>query len=147
MVVVQMPRPPMGRTDGFGKELLPDCRKIQVAIDALRGKATIVQVGSGAALHKFEGIDVELSNKTSVCELIDVAQSADAFLGYVSFILPLAESFDKPVLLVWSTRGMKAAQTYVRQITPKKLLHKKTSHAVMDTASDQEIKEAADALL
>lgn len=42
IVCVQLPRAPMGRTDGFGAELLPDCRVIQRAIDALHGRALIV---------------------------------------------------------------------------------------------------------
>lgn len=146
-VCVQLPRAPMGRKDGFGKELLPDCKAIQKAIDAVRGKATIVQIGSGQPLHRFEGIDVDLSNKTTVCQLIDTAQEATAFIGYVSFLLPLAESFDKPCLMVWSSRGLKAKHNYVRQITPQKVIWKETSKYVFDTSSEDEIKKAANALL
>lgn len=147
VICVQLPRTPMNRTDGFGKELLPDCRVIQRMIDEIQGRALIVQIGSGEPLFKFSGIDINLSNRTTVCELIDVALAADAFIGYVSFILPLAESLGKPVLLVWSARGLKCGTTYVRQITPEKLLHSKSSRYVLDTAPEQEVRDAVNALL
>lgn len=144
IVCVQLPRAPMGRTDGFGKELLPDCRVIQRAIDALKGRALLVQIGSGKPVFEFSGIDVDLSNRTTVCELLDVATVAHGFLGYVSFLVPLAESLDKPALLVWSRKGTKASHEYVRRITPQKVLHKPTSRHVFD---DEDIGKALDAFL
>jgi hypothetical protein len=132
IALVQLPRSPMGRKDGFGAELLPDCRAIQNCIDALRGRYTVVQVGSGKPLYEFTGIDVDLANKTTVCDLIDIASAADLFLGYVSFMVPLAESFDKPALFVWSRRGLSAPHPYIQRITPSKILHKRTSFYVMD---------------
>lgn len=147
IVCVQLPRAPMGRTDGFGAELLPDCRKIQVAIDALKGRALIVQVGSGKPLFRFTGIDLDLAGETTVCELLDVASVADAFLAYPSFVIPLAESFDKPSLLVWSSRGLRSGPRYVQQIRPEKILHKPSSSWVIDNYPDEKIAEAANALL
>lgn len=147
VLCVGLPRSPMGRTDGFGKELLPDCAAIQRCIDVLRQKYLIVQVGGGKALHQFTGIDVDLSNRTSVCELIDVASQADAFLGYVSFLVPLAESFDKPALFVWSRRGTTRAHRYITQITPQKILSKPTSRFIFDNAPAKDIDAAASALL
>lgn len=147
MVLVQLPRAPMGRSDGFGAELLPDCRQIQRAIDVLLGQATIVQVGSGKALHQFKGIDHDLTNRTTIPQLFDLAAACTAMLGYVSFFVPLAESFSKPSLLVWSKRGLKSPHRYIRQITPQKILHKRSSAAILDTAQPDEIEEAARALL
>jgi hypothetical protein len=136
---VQLPRTPMGRTDGFGKEILPDCRVIQRLIDKAKDRYTIVQIGSGHPLYRFTGIDVDLSNKTTVAELIDVVKASDACLGYPSFIVPLAESLDKPVTVVWSRRGLKAAHEYVRRITPAKVLHKKSSRYLIDDATEEQI--------
>jgi hypothetical protein len=147
IVVVQLPRTPMGRTDGFGKELLPDCRVIQRAIDALRDRALIVQVGSGVPLFKLKGIDVDLANRTSVSQLLDAAAVADGFLGYCSFLVPLAESFAKPALLVWSSRGLRAGHPYVRQITPAKVLHRATSVHVVDDWDPARIDEVINAFL
>lgn len=132
IVCVQLPRNPMNRQDGFGAELLPDCGAIQRAIDSIQGRATIVQVGGGKSLYDFRGIDIDLANKTNLKQLIDVASVADSFLGYCSFLVPLAEGFDKPALFVWSRRGLSAKHPYIRQITPKKILHKDSSLHVFD---------------
>lgn len=142
-VCVQLPRNPMGRTDGFGKELLPDCRKIQVAIDAVKSK--VVQIGSGEPLYRFTGIDVDLAGKTSVSDMLDVASAASGFIGYPSFILPLAESFGKPVMVVFARRGLNSRTPYVAQITPKKLLHGPASKYVVDDDSDEKIMESMNA--
>lgn len=147
IICVQMARTPMNRTDGFGKELLPDCRVLQRMVHAMKGRALIVQIGSGVPLFKFAGIDIDLSNKTTVCELIDVVQVASGVLGYVSFALPLAESLGKPCLMVWSHRGLKCGTTYVRQITPQKVLHAPTSKYVLDSVPEQEVLGALSAIL
>lgn len=147
ILCVQMPRAPMGRLDGFGKELLPDFCVIQRMIDAVKDRALILQIGSGAPLFKFSGIDVDLANKTTVCELLDVAAVADGFIGYCSFIVPLAESLDKPALLVWSDKGLKSGNPYVRQITPEKVLFKPSSRHVVDMWPQAKIDEALHDLL
>jgi hypothetical protein len=147
IVLVQLPRSPMGRKDGFGAELLPDCRVIDRVIARLKTRrALIVQIGAGASLYGLSGIDVDLSNRTTVGQMFDVATAADAFVGYCSFLIPLAESFNKPALLVWSRRGLRSGQPYIRAITPQKILHKKTSRALMDDTNETQIDEAADAL-
>lgn len=132
VLVVQLPRTPMGRTDGFGASLLPDCRAIQRLIDRAKDEHTVVQIGAGEPLFRFQGIDIDLANKTTVAETIDVASAADRFLGYCSFLVPLAESFAKPALFVWSRRGLKDGMPFIRQITPQKVLHRSTSTYVMD---------------
>jgi hypothetical protein len=147
ILCVQMPRAPMGRTDGFGMELLPDCRVIQRAIDSLKGRATIVQIGSGKPLFHFTGIDIDLANKTSIAQLLDVASISDGFLGYCSFILPLAESFSKPALIVWAAKGLKAGHPYIRQITPSKVIQKASTVAVLDDAPAEQQQEAFDAFM
>lgn len=147
IVLVQMPRAPMGRTDGFGHELLPDCRAIQRAIDRLRGRVLLVQVGSGRPLFKFRGIDVDLADQTTVPQLLDVAAACDGVLGYVSFVLPLAESLGKPALLVWSRRGLKSSTGYIRQITPAKVIHRKDLVSVVLDGLDDDVEGAANAFL
>lgn len=147
VVVVQMPRAPFGRTDGKYTEFLPDCRRVQQAIDALRGLAFLVQVGKGEPSYRYSGIDLDLRDATNVTDVIDIGYVADAFLGQCSFIIPLAESFRKPALLVWSRRGLKSQHEVIRQMTPKKILHRETSRHVVDDCNDQELREAVDALL
>ncbi len=146
VILVQLPRSPMGRTDGYGAELLPDCRSIQVAIDTLKGFASFVQVGSGEPLFRFRGIDLDLVNKTTVCDLLDVAAVASGVLGYVSFAVPLSESLGKPALFVWSRKGLRSRTEYIRTITPHKIFHRESSRFVMDDADRSNIEKAAHAL-
>lgn len=126
VVLVQMARAPMGRKDGFGKEILPRREALQRAVDNARDAgAYLVQIGAGAAVYPLTGLHEDLSNKTSVYDLLDLGQACDEVLGYCSYLIPLAESFDKPGLLVWSQAGLKAKSDYVRRITPQKVIHKK----------------------
>lgn len=147
IVLVQLPRAPMGRTDGFGQELLPDCRQIQRAIDRLRGRALLVQIGAGTPMFNFRGIDVDLANKTTVSQLLDVAAVASGAVGYVSFLLPLCESLGKPLLLVWSRAGLKSRTGYIRQITPAKVVHRNDLVVSVKDGIDDNIEGAADAVL
>lgn len=137
VIAVQLPRRPFDRTDGFGAELLPNCAVIQSVIDRIGKRARFVLVGKGDALYPFNGIDLDLSNQTSVSDLLDVAASVDGFLGYVSFFVPLAESMNKPALFVWSRRGLDSPTPFLNQITPRKILHRATSHAVIDDEPDE----------
>lgn len=127
IVVALLPRKPMARTDGVFDVLLPDCRVLQMVIDRARMRgAFVVQVGAGEPLFKFRGIDLDLANRTkSVSDVIDVVYVADACVGYVSFMVPLAESLNKPMLSVWSRRGLEASNPLVARLTPRKVIHKK----------------------
>jgi hypothetical protein len=149
IVLLGMPRAPMGRKDGFGAEVLPNCAVIQKAVDRLKEEkgALIVQIGSGASLHAFRGVDLDWANRTTVGQLLDISTAADAFVGYCSFVVPLAESLSKPALFVWSRRGLRSGTPYIAAITPTKILQKPTSRYLVDDATDEQIREAADALL
>lgn len=147
VVLVQLPRNPMGRVDGFGAELLPDCGRIQRAIDAIQGRALLVQVGRGTPLFRFTGIDVDLANQTSVSQLIDVAAISFGAVGYVSFALPLCESLGKRALLVWSRKGLKSKTAYIRQITPAKAVHRKDLVTSVADGIDDDIDAATAAFL
>lgn len=132
VVLVGLPRAPMGRADGFGKDILPDCRVIQRAIDELRGQVTFVQVGHGKPLYQFDGIDFDLNGKTTITELIDLGKHCDAVIGYCSYLVPLAEGFDKPALFVWSRKGLNHPQGFINRIAPDKVLSKSSSRYVLD---------------
>lgn len=147
VIVVSLPRLPMNRRDKFGIDLLPDCSVIQKAIDILRKHATIVQVGSGDPLHEYKHIDQDLSNKTTVEQLINVAADADGFLGYCSFIVPLAESLGKPLLTVWSNAGFRSENQFIRLVTPQKILELETSLHVPDDCSERRLCECVDQFL
>jgi hypothetical protein len=140
VLIVQLPRAPMARTDGFGKNLLPDCRAIQHLIDLERDRCFVVQIGAGTPLYRFHGLHLDLANKTTVAEMIDAVSVADACLGYCSFLVPLAESLGKPATFVWSARGLRDGQPFIRSITPKKILHAPTSSYRIDEEILREIR-------
>lgn len=131
-ILVQMPREPFNRGDNFGIDLLPDCSRIQKIIDLLKDRFSFILVGSGKPLYEFSGLMIDLSNKTSVSDLIDLASTADGFIGYPSFMVPLSELFDKPSLFVWSKKGLTSGKLVLRQITPRKVLSKNSSSFVID---------------
>lgn len=146
-IAILLPRWPMARADGFGRELLPNCEAMQKAVYALRRKgAFTVQVGSGDALFHFRGISLDLANSTSVTDLLDVAAAVDGFFGYCSFFVPLAESLQKPALFMWSRAGLQSNKEFISTVTLKKILHAETSNAVMDDCDDVQLYKATHAL-
>lgn len=139
-------REPMDRKDKFGRELLP-CRWVFYrCLERIKEKYTAVCIGKGKILYDLD-TDIKLNNKTSVSDILDIASLADVFLGQCSFIIPLAESFDKKLLVVWSHRGLKSSERYISTITPKKILSKPTSHFVMDDWNEKRINEKLDQFL
>jgi len=142
IVLVHGGRTPMGRIDGFGKELLPE----RAAFDAVLGELQdcfTVRVGKGGDAYPLE-VNVDLNGSTSVTDVLDIGWICDAVLGQCSFAIPLAEAFDKPALFVWAARGMAAGpHPYIRRITPQKVLSKKTSRFVVDDWPQDKIREAA----
>lgn len=132
IVCVQYPRQPMDRKDGYGRELLPRGEAIQAVIDEARRRgALIVQVGAGECLHRLSGIDVDLANRTTVAELIDVCHLADGFIGYPGFVIAFSESFNTPGIYVWARAGIQSIHEFVRQITPQKIFQKPDITAAM----------------
>ena len=129
----------MDRKDKFGRELLPKEETFNRIIDALKPVYHIVQIGSGKPLYHLEGIDLDLTSKTSITDLLDIALIADRFMGQVSFIIPLSESFDKKALIVWASKGLNSQERYISRITPRKILHKPSSLYVMDDWPDEKI--------
>jgi len=134
IIFLGMPRPPMDRTDGFAGELSPDWRQGQKVLDSVdRSKYYIIQMGKGAKLFEFKGLDLDLTNQTSVSDVLDVGSISSAFIGMgCSYIIPLSESRDKMALTVWSGRGLRSKEPFVSRITPTKIFHEKTSMAIID---------------
>lgn len=141
IIMVNGGRPPMNRTDGFGDEMLPNRAAFDAALDALDGCFT-VEVGKGAELYPLRA-DVDLADRTSVSDLLDIAWIAQGLVGQCSFMIPLAEAFDKPLLVVWATKGLKSREQFIRLCTPQKILSKASSRHVMDDWSTDRIQEVA----
>lgn len=147
LVIVQLPRRPMDRVDGFGMSLLPRRVPAQVTLNRLRELGCfLVQVGAGVPVYHLTGLDLDLANHTTVAQLLDLASIADGCFGYVSFLVPLAESLGKPALFIWSRRGLDDRVEMVRRITPRKIFHKpELCRAVFDDDRPAPLIEAADA--
>jgi hypothetical protein len=139
-VLVHTPRTPMDRKDGFGAELFPDCRVMDEVLDILN--LHVVQAGKGQKKHVLKRVDTDLHNQTSVTDLFDLAMNAEYIVGQCSLIIPLAESLDKKLMVIWSSKGLKSDNKYVSRITPRKILHKETSHYVMDDWDKEQIQDA-----
>jgi hypothetical protein len=140
IVAVLLPRLPMDRTDGYGKELMPRWEVLQKLIDLT--DYTTVQIGRGEPVYRYSGIDLDLSNKTSISQLLDVSSQVDGFVGTCSFMIPLAESLNKPFFALWSAKGLRSENDYVRTITPEKIIHRKDlGFYAIDEAPEQNIQE------
>lgn len=142
IVVVHGGRTPMERKDGFGIELLPK----QAAFDAVLAAISdcfLVRVGKGVQTYPLS-CNVDLNGSTSVADLMDIAKIAYAFVAQVSFCVPLAEMFGKPLLAVWAAEGMSPARHYyISSITPEKVLSKPSSKFVVDDWPAEKIREVA----
>jgi hypothetical protein len=147
IIAVAMPRNPMGRTDGFGKEILPTRQGYQAVMDAFKGRAYTIMIGAGAPIYRLTGADLDLRDKTTVKEMFDVSCAVGGFLGFCSNFVPLAEAQSKPALFVWARKNLTASQLYVRQITPQKVLHRASSQWVFDDGTAEDIKRATDKFL
>lgn len=144
IVVVHGGRPPMGRTDGFGGEILPRAEAFGYALKMFSDCLTVL-VGSGKVSYTIS-TDVDLWDLTSVADVIDLFSIADGVIAQCSFAVPLAEAFDKCLVAVWSSRIAQAGRPYVRAITPQKILSKNTSWFVMDNWTEAQIKEEVRAI-
>lgn len=142
LVIVHGGRTPMARADGFGKELLPKQQAFNVVLAAL-SDCFLVQIGKADQVYPLLA-DVSLNGSTSVSDLLDLGASCDAVVGQCSFVIPLAESFDKELLIVWAAEGMSPARHYyISSIKPEKVLSKPSSQFVIDDWPAEKIREVA----
>lgn len=130
VVLVHGGREPMGRKDQYARELLPRSDAFAHLLAGL-DECFLVGVGKEAPIYSLP-VSVDLTGETSVSDLLDLAYACDAVVGQVSFAIPLAEVFDKPLLVLWSARCFASEEILIRTITPQKLLTKKTSWYAVD---------------
>jgi hypothetical protein len=129
VVLVHGGREPFGRTDGLGLQMVPERAAFDAAL-ACVGDCLTVGIGKADPIYRLP-VELDLHGKTSVSDLLDLALTSSGVIGQCSFAVPLAEVFDKPLLTVWA--GRPPGHHVLRQITPKKILHKRSSSYVMDT--------------
>lgn len=143
IVLVHGGRIPMGRTDGFGAELLPQRHAFSTVLREFNDCFT-VRIGSRADSVYDIDTRADLRDKLSIHDLFSLAQESDGVVAQCSYAVPLAESLGKPGLFVWSSRGLtQERHAYIRQITPQKILSKDSSMFVMDNWSEEQIRYEA----
>lgn len=141
IVLVHGGRVPMARKDKFGAELLPQRAAFDATLDGLVDCFTVC-IGNAEQLYPLR-VNLELNGSTSVPDLFDLAVICDGIVAQCSFAVPLAEVFDKPLLVIWAAHGMQQnMHPYVRAITPQKILSKPTSHFVVDDWDETNIQKA-----
>ncbi|WP_395406299.1 hypothetical protein ACHMW6_06400 [Pseudoduganella sp. UC29_106] len=113
-------RKPMGRMDGFAMDLMPERAGFEVALGGLSDCLTI-SVGGTVGLEYDMPVEWDLTGKTNVSDLLDLASLCDGVVAQCSFAVPMAECFDKPLLAIWSQRAAGSNQAYIRTITPQKV--------------------------
>jgi hypothetical protein len=146
IALVMSPRNPMARDDGFGSELLPRQKDYQRLIDSYPNCFKI-QIGRGKLTYKLTNIDLDLVDKTSIEELIDLAYLCSGGLGFCSFIIPLMESFKKPSVIMWTEKTLKSSTSFINTITPTKILYNDNSHFIMDKDISDGVKGLQDVFL
>ncbi len=143
IIMVNGGRPPMARADGFANDMLPRREAFDAVLAALKEQGCfLVECGKGLELYPLTA-DMDLADRTSVSDLLDIAWIAGGLVGQCSFMIPLAEAFDKPLMVVWASKGLESREQFIRLCTPQKILSKPTSSYVMDNWPIEQIAEAA----
>ena len=138
IVLVHGGREPMERADKFGAELLPRREAFDAVLAEMRDCFT-VQIGKAEQLYPL-ATNVNLNGGTTVSDLLDLACVCDGVVAQCSFAIPLAEVFDKPLLVVWAAAGLASRQPYIRTIAPFKVLSKPRDQYLMDDRSTEDIR-------
>ena len=126
-------RYPMNRPDGYALSILPEEKGFNAKLRELKKDYTAIYIGKGPQLYDVD-FDIDLSNKTSITDLIDLGKKCDMFFQQCSFSTILAEVFDKPSLTMFASKPAK--DEILRTITPKKILCKPTDSWCFDNLSD-----------
>ncbi len=130
----------MDRKDGFALDLVPNVFAFTHVLNFFRDWY-LVRVGKAENLYSLP-VDLDLTGETSVSDLLDIASVAFGVIAQCSFMVPLAEVFNKPLLAIWAAKGLNSKTQYLRTITPKKVLTNAKSGYLIDDWSTQQMKEA-----
>jgi hypothetical protein len=142
IIVVHGGRMPMQRGDGWASDMMPKREAFLAALEGLSDCYT-VRVGNDPNAYPLP-VDCDMNGGTSVSDLIDIFHACDAVIAQCSFAVPLAEAFGKPLLAIWSAKGLVSREPHLRKVTPKKVLTERAgSRYVIDDQPDDEIESAA----
>lgn len=141
IILVHGGRAAFGRTDGVGREIVPRGPGFVATLEAM-SDCFRVRIGKGEQFYGLP-VDLDLNDSTTVSDLLDIGTVCDGVVTQCGFPVPLAECFDKPLLAVWSMRGLVSIQPIIATITPAKILSKASSRYLMDEWEPDRIKDAA----
>lgn len=136
--IVASPHVVFGRADGYGHELTPKWERFDEIVQSMNGKMFFVEVGL-TKMRSVSGCDLSLVGKVSDTDTMDLASSCDFVLGQHGYAIPLAEAFDKPLFVVYSERGLRSCDPYIRYCTAKKTFSKPTSKYAVDNEPSKDI--------
>ena len=130
--VVSSPHTIFGRRDGYGMELTPKWDVYQKLISSFSRQVFFVQCGCIQEYDKFLDLGMDLTGKVSDTDTMDLGATCDLVLGQHGWAIPLAEAFDKPLFVIYSSRGLRSSDPYIRQCTAQKTFSKPTSKYAVD---------------
>lgn len=136
--IVTTPHLVFGRSDGYGHELTPKWDRYDEIVKSMSGRVFFVEVGL-IKMRGVPGCDLSLVGKASDTDTLDLASSCDFVLGQHGYAIPLAEAFDKPLFVIYSDRGLRSNDPYIRYCTAKKTFSKTTSRFAVDNEPTNEI--------
>lgn len=140
IILVHGGRAPFGRSDGYGTEVMPQRRGFVHVLEAL-DDCYLVRIGKGAQYPLK--VHLDLQDLTTVSDVLDLGYICDGIVTQCGYPVPMAECFDKPLLAVWSARGLASQNQIIRTITPRKILSKPSSVYVMDDWPAEQLRDRA----
>jgi len=145
--LITSPYRPFGRIDNWGKEITVNFDCMKKLINSKKNDFYFVMTCKDTPIYRLENIDCNLSMKTNISDLLDIASISNVIIGQIGHALPIAECLNKPALIFFSKNGMSCGNTFLESITPKKTIHKKNlvKH-IIDNESDECIRRTFESL-
>jgi len=113
--------------------LVPDTDTYNKLISALNGHFITVMIGTGPKIAN--GCKYDLRGKTTVIDLMALAQRSSFCLTQVGALLPICESLNVPVVAILSKGYRYSGESFINSITPKKVICGENSKCYYDDDS------------
>jgi hypothetical protein len=134
--VIRKPTMPMKGKSG-GDILIPDCSIIQRLIDKYRNDYYFVLAGNPEGEFNFplRGIDLDLTEKLTIPEVLQLAFQSDMIITQCGFFIPICETLNRRCFILFSDKGMKSNYKFSPHITPRKVIN---NYSAVNFAIDNE---------
>jgi len=149
--VLAYPYEPFGREDEWGSMLRINQEVMQILIDRFKDRVFFIGTGNRFVLHKTNNVDMDLHEKTSVSDMMDLISICNLGLSQIGNMLPMCESLGKKNFLIFANKAMVQTENkFINAITPEKTVHYKhlncsvhdeMSHEVITNKFNDFIKE------